>query len=98
MSASPPPEMGPVEALPGYGPVRERQLAGYLPVDDDAWIYAWFFESQGDPGSDPIVLWLNGGPGSSAVWLQFGAFGPRRIDIPDTLSAPPALARRHIFG
>ena len=33
------------------------------------------------PDSRPITFLFNGGPGSSAVWLHLGAFGPKRIDI-----------------
>lgn len=41
----------------------------------------------------PVTFCFNGGPGSSAVWLQLGAFGPRRVDMPDTLTSPPAPYR-----
>jgi carboxypeptidase C (cathepsin A) len=38
----------------------------------------------------PITFAFNGGPGSSAVWLQLGTFGPRRVSFPDaTTPAPP---------
>jgi len=41
--------------------------------------------------SRPVTFCFNGGPGSSAVWLQFGGLGPKRVDLPDTLApvAPP---------
>lgn len=32
-----------------------------------------------DPSQRPIAFLYNGGPGSSAVWLHIGAFGPRRV-------------------
>lgn len=37
----------------------------------------------------PVTFCFNGGPGSSAVWLQFGAYGPKRVDVPDLEYAPP---------
>ena len=37
------------------------------------------------PETRPITFLFNGGPGSSAVWLHLGAFGPRRI----TFSSDP---------
>jgi carboxypeptidase C (cathepsin A) len=38
----------------------------------------------------PIMFCFNGGPGSSAVWLHLGAFGPRRVVIPDSgIATPP---------
>ncbi len=39
--------------------------AGYLTVDDERGrrLFYYFVESERDPGTDPVVLWLNGGPG-----------------------------------
>ncbi len=43
-----------------------------------------------DPKDRPITFAFNGGPGSSAVWLQLGTLGPRRVDFPDAVApAPP---------
>ncbi len=51
---------------------------------------AYVLDGVDDPAARPVTFCFNGGPGSSAVWLQFGAFGPKRVDIPDTLVARPA--------
>jgi carboxypeptidase C (cathepsin A) len=39
----------------------------------------------------PVTFCFNGGPGSSAVWLQLGALGPRRVKMngDGTLPQPP---------
>lgn len=40
----------------------------------------------------PITFLFNGGPGSGSVWLQMGAFGPKRVAIPSDArddGAPP---------
>ncbi len=37
----------------------------------------------------PITFAYNGGPGSSSIWVHMGAFGPRKVDIPDAEHAPP---------
>src|ERR1700722_19967967 len=37
----------------------------------------------------PIAFTYNGGPGSSSMWLNMGAFGPRRVLTPNAESAPP---------
>ncbi len=42
-----------------------------------------------DAAQRPITFAYNGGPGSSSIWVQMGAFGPKRVDIPDTEHAPP---------
>jgi carboxypeptidase C (cathepsin A) len=36
-----------------------------------------------DLSKRPITFAYNGGPGSSAVWLHMGAFGPRRVVLDD---------------
>jgi carboxypeptidase C (cathepsin A) len=44
-----------------------------------------------DP-SRPVTFLFNGGPGSGSVWLQMGAFGPKRVAIPSDArddGAPP---------
>lgn len=40
----------------------------------------------------PVTFLFNGGPGSASVWLQMGAFGPKRVGIPSDArddGAPP---------
>src|SRR5882757_9423031 len=34
-----------------------------------------------DPAARPVTFALNGGPGGAAVWVHFGAFGPKRVDL-----------------
>ncbi|MCP4805095.1 MAG: peptidase S10 [Proteobacteria bacterium] len=50
---------------------------------------AYVLDGVKDRSTRPVTFCFNGGPGSSAVWLQFGALGPKRIDIPDVAPAPP---------
>jgi carboxypeptidase C (cathepsin A) len=40
----------------------------------------------------PVTILFNGGPGTGSVWLQMGAFGPKRVAIPSDArddGAPP---------
>jgi carboxypeptidase C (cathepsin A) len=41
----------------------------------------------------PVTFLYNGGPGSASLWLQIGAFGPRRIVTSNTSSIPPGGGR-----
>jgi carboxypeptidase C (cathepsin A) len=75
--------------LPGldYDP-GFHQFSGYFTVDQDHGrnLFYWYVESQGDPETDPVVLWTNGGPGCSG-FVGFGTeHGPYFIDRNGTLS------------
>ncbi|KAF0699302.1 Aste57867_10144 [Aphanomyces stellatus] len=59
-----------------------RQESGYIQLPhkvDDHYFY-WFFESRSQPATDPLVLWLNGGPGSSSLLSLLSANGPCTVD------------------
>jgi carboxypeptidase C (cathepsin A) len=50
-----------------------------------------YVKTPADP-SRPVFFLYNGGPGSGSVWLQMGAFGPKRVAIPSDAKddgAPP---------
>ena len=57
---------------------------------------AYHLDGVKDPVPRPITFLFNGGPGSSAVWLHLGAFGPRQLDLgrdPLDAGAPPYRLR-----
>ncbi|CUM62480.1 uncharacterized protein PRCAT00000030001 [Priceomyces carsonii] len=57
------------------------QYTGYLDVDKlGKHFFFWFFESRGNPKEDPLILWLNGGPGCSSATGLFFELGPSLIN------------------
>lgn len=71
--------------LPGFGCVKDLELAGTLPIrkkqissvdGDDPRLFYWFVESRQNKSDTPLVLWLNGGPGASSLYGFFMENGP----------------------
>ncbi|KAF8323700.1 serine carboxypeptidase [Clavulina sp. PMI_390] len=58
-----------------------RSYTGYL---DAAYgtqhLFFYYFESRHDPKTDPVVIWLNGGPGCSSTSGLFMENGPCRVN------------------
>ncbi|GMT02790.1 hypothetical protein PENTCL1PPCAC_24964, partial [Pristionchus entomophagus] len=67
-----------------------RQFAGYLDVSEQKQLFYWYTETQGDPTKDPVVLWLNGGPGCSSLQGLLLELGPFRVsDWGETVTTNP---------
>ncbi len=54
-------------------------------------IFATSYVKDGGDKSRPVTFLYNGGPGSGSLWLHMGAFGPKRVVLPEAQDdgAPP---------
>ncbi|HKZ73800.1 MAG TPA: hypothetical protein VJ011_07040, partial [Steroidobacteraceae bacterium] len=44
-------------------------------------------ESERGRDARPVLFLFNGGPGAASIWLHFGAFGPKRVALPEDITA-----------
>ncbi|KAF0698425.1 Aste57867_10954 [Aphanomyces stellatus] len=55
---------------------------GYIQLPhkvNDHYFYS-YFESRNNPATDPLIVWLEGGPGASSTWSIFNLNGPCSIN------------------
>ncbi|CAI0376208.1 unnamed protein product [Linum tenue] len=56
-----------VSYLPGFnGSFPSKHYAGYVSLEEEKHLFYYFISSERNPAEDPVVLWLNGGPGCSS--------------------------------
>lgn len=69
-----------VTDLPGLTFVPDfNHYSGFLRAFTDKYFHYWFTESSRKPSEDPLVLWLNGGPGCSSLEGLIEELGPFHV-------------------
>lgn len=59
------------------GTLADVQQDQFYPIHQ----FFWFVESRKDPENAPLVIWFNGGPGTSSLVGVFGGNGPCTVSI-----------------
>lgn len=72
--------------------VGESQWTGTVDVTDERRLFFWFFDSRNDPAADPVVIWLNGGPGGSSMMGLFNEMGPCWLEPDAKVTSPNEYA------
>lgn len=69
--------------------LNETYTSGLLAIGKKSDIFYWHFESRSNPTTDPLVIWLTGGPGCSSMLALFTENGPFTINDDLTLENNP---------
>mmetsp|Transcript_30744 Transcript_30744/g.76505 ORF Transcript_30744/g.76505 Transcript_30744/m.76505 type:complete len:546 (+) Transcript_30744:27-1664(+) len=72
-------------------PTPFEHAAGYFALNrtSAANMFYFYFKSRGDPSTDPVVLWMTGGPGCSSELAVFYENGPYSINADLSLAVTP---------
>ncbi|XP_057840649.2 serine carboxypeptidase 1 isoform X2 [Cryptomeria japonica] len=88
------PQNAQITSVPGYdGSFPSKHYGGYITLDEahGKYLYYYFVTSQGNPAKDPVVLWLNGGPGCSSFDGYVYEHGPFNFEAVNGSGSLPKL-------
>ncbi|KAL3850469.1 hypothetical protein ACJIZ3_012351 [Penstemon smallii] len=88
------PEAAIVTNIPGFnGTFPSKHYSGYVTIDETYGkkLFYYFVESERNPSKDPVVLWLNGGPGCSSFDGFVYEHGPFNFEAGKPRGSLPTL-------
>ena len=90
------PDADRVTSLPGAPPLPSVQFSGFLDGAGGTKLHYWFVTCSADDdwASRPVVLWFNGGPGSSSVLGMLQEQGPLLVARQGGLQSTRGRGRR----
>lgn len=59
--------------------VGDCRYVGLGKNDENLQLFYYFVESERNPTHDPVIIWINGGPGCSALWPFFYQIGNTQL-------------------
>ncbi|CAN8303702.1 unnamed protein product [Cochlearia groenlandica] len=83
-----------VRYLPGFeGPLPFHLETGYIGVgeEEENKLFYYFIKSEKNPKEDPLIIWLSGGPGCSALSSLVFEIGPLTIKTEGYNGGLPSL-------
>ncbi|WJX77390.1 Serine carboxypeptidase-like 20 [Trifolium repens] len=85
-----------ITQLPGFnGKFLSNHYSGYITIDGNAEngknLFYYFVSSERNPSKDPVVLWLNGGPGCSSFDGFVYEHGPFNFEAAKSKGNLPTL-------
>ena len=74
----------------GVFPDSDNWTSGFVNVQEkNSDLFYWLFDSRDAPDTDPLVLWLTGGPGCASEIALFYENGPFHFDAENNLDSNP---------
>lgn len=83
-----------VESFPGYhGNISYEIYTGYVTVSEanGRELFYYFVKSESNPANDPLLLWLEGGPGCTGFTGFVYEIGPMSFDLSNNSESLPTL-------
>jgi carboxypeptidase C (cathepsin A) len=76
-----------VASLPNAPALLSNHYSGYLAASATKNLHYYFVESEGSPSTDPVMIWMNGGPGCSSLDGFLYEHGPFRVAVRDVIDS-----------
>ncbi|KAL4157907.1 hypothetical protein PRNP1_003689 [Phytophthora ramorum] len=69
----------------------EKQDSGYIKLSNrvDTHYFYWYFESRREPSTDPLILWIPGGPGEGGTYGLLAENGPCTVNSDHSTTINP---------